>query len=304
MVTLLSILGSAPFPLLPTSIVFTPVPGMLKAMVSLPPASLAALIASRRVQSRRKTCALHEPSSVSEVELTVKVVEARAGSAPVSNSKLKAAIATNRPNAKVFFSLPAEPTIPARSAPARAAAIVGNRRTNRRFIAFLSLLFLCAVSAVGVLRPLPPPSDRQCFKWCPVGCEIALVVVGAFGLVGAVGFHLEDLEIAGPVAAERYLVAVRGVGGFDVTRHVPVPSGFIVKISKSPVGLVPVSWLLENTILPSATGKTASAGSTSVINVRGAAATIAITIRRIGSCLISVSLPWRGVSSLSLPANY
>src|SRR3712207_1674516 len=58
--------------------------GMLKLMVSAPGVSLAARIASRNVQP----AALQKPSPGSEVLVTVKVVEARAGLAAIERLAL------------------------------------------------------------------------------------------------------------------------------------------------------------------------------------------------------------------------
>jgi hypothetical protein len=52
---------------------------------------------------------------------------------------------------------------------------------------------------------------------------------------------------------------------------IPVPFGFIVKISSSPCGLVGVTRLLAKAILPLAPGKAASAGFASTSSIRPAA---------------------------------
>jgi hypothetical protein len=124
----------------------------------------------------------------------------------------------------------------------------------------------------------------------PIRNAVVHLVVGKAGLVGTVQVHLVKLVVAacGQVnitTGEGDLLAVWRVVGIDVRFAVAGELldaravGFIVKISKSPSGLVfsGVFRLLWNTILPFWPGNAASAGcaSTTTISTTNPTATSA-----------------------------
>ena len=134
--------GSSPKPVAPTAMVLTPVPGMLKFTASGPAVALACWMAALKVHwspfvktSVSQAVPAVEASGVSAVELTTKVVEARAGWAA---SRLVAIMA-------------------AMSAPAASAfVLLLHNSPSLLDRAFIVLLPSCSVSPFSfrVLRPV------------------------------------------------------------------------------------------------------------------------------------------------------
>jgi hypothetical protein len=103
MVTCSVMVGRSPRPVEPTLMVFTPVPGMAKFMVSAPEVKLASSIAAL---SEHEPPNPQKPSPIivswkSPVEVTVKIVEARAGPAAIVLAIIIAAMSSS-PTASIF----------------------------------------------------------------------------------------------------------------------------------------------------------------------------------------------------------
>src|SRR5215210_8105894 len=145
---------------------------------------LASLIASRRVHPPSGS---QSPSPGSAELLTVRVT-AWAGLAARS-SRLKATIATKRPNIRVFFLLPAGPSTLARSATVRTATFPLDRVSND-------------LSFIGI-RPLPGRVARA--KYAPRTTGHMFATQGSYP--GALGWLLAR-------AAQTYLVL--GIFGLDL----------------------------------------------------------------------------------------
>jgi hypothetical protein len=103
--------GSAPRPVAFTTIVFTPVPGMAKFMMSAPGVALACWMAALKVHwsppvntSVSQVLEAGNASGASAVEFTVKVVAAWAGLAAIRPAAISAAISA--PAASAFAFLP------------------------------------------------------------------------------------------------------------------------------------------------------------------------------------------------------
>src|SRR5947209_5096845 len=111
-------------------IVNGPVPGMLKAMVSMPACALAAVIASRKVHSAES----QTPVPGSAVELTVKVIlacgNAAVGSAQAASSKAGRAVCPKSESSQTLLpKLALSASLPLLSYTC-AAAFASTRRTS------------------------------------------------------------------------------------------------------------------------------------------------------------------------------
>jgi len=122
---------------------------------------------------------------------------------------------------------------------------------------------------VGECRSSLPLALRiiQAGVWGERGLVVASGVVGEAFVTTTVRVHRVDLPVAIPDAYEDYLGTVARTARFSVVRRVdgelssPKPSGFIVKISTSPSGLVPPGMFLRlwKAIMPGSLGAAASA---------------------------------------------